>query len=98
MTTLRESLQKYAQLIIHVGLNLQKGQPLIINNASTKGVPLHAAPLVREVTRAAYEAGSPYVEVLWNDEELIRLPRQVRPRWHIRRIFRLDDPGPAQRT
>ena len=79
MTTFDESLKKYAQLIVHVGLNLQKGQRLIINNASTRGVPLHVAPLVRAVTREAYQAGARYVDVIWNDEELIRTRIQYAP-------------------
>jgi aminopeptidase len=72
MSAFNDSLRKYAKLALRVGLNLQKGQRLIITNASTRGVPLHAAALVREIVREAYEAGSPYVDVIWNDEELIR--------------------------
>jgi len=106
MTNLQESLKKYAHLIVHVGLNLQKGQPLIINNASTKGVPLHAAPLVREVTRAAYEAGSPYVEVLWSDEELLRLRAELAPEgtfdqysdWQIDALLSAIERGAAMLT
>jgi aminopeptidase len=79
MTAFDESLKKYAQLIVHVGLNLRKGQRLIINNASTRGVPLHAAPLVRAVAREAYQAGARYVDVIWNDEELIRTRVQDAP-------------------
>jgi aminopeptidase len=79
MTSFDESLKKYAQLIVHVGLNLRKGQRLIINNASTRGVPLHAAPLVRAVAREAYQAGARYVDVIWNDEELIRTRVQYAP-------------------
>ncbi len=106
MTTFQDSLAKYAGLILRVGLNLQKGQPLIINNASTKGVPLHAAPLVREVTRLAYEMGSPHVEVLWNDEELIRLRAQYAPEgtlkeysdWQIAALMNVIDRGGAMLT
>lgn len=72
MTAFDDSLKKYARLALRTGLNLQKGQRLIINNASTRGVPLHAAPLVREIVREAYEMGAPYVDVIWNDEELLR--------------------------
>ena len=43
----QESLQKYAELIVRVGLNIHKGQRLLINNLTTRGVPLHVAPLVR---------------------------------------------------
>ncbi|HEY6071983.1 MAG TPA: aminopeptidase [Anaerolineales bacterium] len=106
MTAFQDSLKKYAKLIVHTGLNLQKGQPLIINNASTKGVPLHAAPLVREVTREAYESGAPYVEVLWNDEELIRLRAQYAPEgtfaeysdWQIQALTHNIEKGGAMLT
>jgi aminopeptidase len=106
MNSLSESLKKYAQLIIRVGLNLQKGQPLIINNASTRGVPLHAAPLVRAVTEEAYKAGSPYVDVIWNDEELIHIRAQHAPAgtfgeysdWHVDALLKVAERGGAMLT
>ena len=77
MTNKHEKLlQKYAEVIVKVGLNLQKGQRLIITNSRVRGVPLVAAPLVREVTRAAYQAGARYVDVIWGDEELLRIRLQ----------------------
>src|SRR5574340_1790450 len=106
MTSLTESLKKYAQLIIRVGLNLQKGQPLIINNASTRGVPLHAAPLVRAVAEEAYKAGSPYVDVIWNDEQLIHIRAQHAPAgtfgeysdWHVDALMKVAERGGAMLT
>jgi aminopeptidase len=76
----KESLQKYADLVVNVGLNLRAGQRLLINNLSTRGVPLHVAPLVREVAKAAYKAGVRYVDVLWGDEELLKTRVQMAPR------------------
>jgi aminopeptidase len=76
----QESLQKYAELMVRVGLNLREGQRLLINNLSTRGVPLHVAPLVREVTKSAYKAGARYVDVLWGDEELLKMRVQMAPR------------------
>ncbi len=64
----QESLKKYADLVINVGLNLQKGQRFLINNPSTRGVQLHAAPLVRELVSSAYRAGAEHVEIIWGDE------------------------------
>ena len=49
----QESLQKYAELIVRVGLNLQEGQRLHINNLTTRGVLLHVAPLVINSARWA---------------------------------------------
>jgi len=75
----QESLQKYAELIVRVGLNLQEGQRLLINNLTTRGVLLHVAPLVREVAKAAYKAGARYVDVIWSDEELLKTRVQMAP-------------------
>ena len=77
---LKNYLQKYAELIVRVGLNLREGQRLLINNLTTRGVPLHVAPLVREVAKAAYKAGARYVDVLWGDEELLKTRVQMAPR------------------
>ena len=108
MTTKKhqEMLKKYAELIVKVGLNLRAGQRLIINNGSTRGVPLHAAPIVREVARAAYEAGARYVDVIWNDEALLRTRAQLAPRdsfkeyskWHIKGLMDMVDNGDAMLT
>jgi aminopeptidase len=76
----QESLKKYAELIVRVGLNLRAGQRLLINNLTTRGVLLHTAPLVREVAKAAYKAGARYVDVLWGDEELLKMRAQMAPR------------------
>jgi aminopeptidase len=61
----------YADLIVHVALNLRKGQRLlIIGPLAYGGVSLEAAPLVRRVTESAYRAGALSVEAVWGDEEL----------------------------
>jgi len=72
-------LQKYAEAIVKVGLNLRKGQRLIIANAASRGVPPAGRALVLEVTKAAYAAGAKYVEVIWGDEELHRIRLQNAP-------------------
>lgn len=61
-------IDKYAELIVKVGLNIQKGQRLSINGKTfSRGVPINAAPLVRAVARHAYQAGASLVDVLWDD-------------------------------
>ena len=77
--THQEMLKKYAEVIVKVGLNIRKGQRLVITNSRIRGVPLQAAPLVREVVRVAYEAGARYVDVIWGDEELLRSRLQNAP-------------------
>lgn len=102
----QQLLQKYAEVIVRVGLNLRPGQRLIIHNARTRGVVLAAAPLVREVVRAAYEAGARYVDVIWNDEELLRLRLQQAPRetlseypkWQIAALMEMIGHGDALLT
>ncbi len=70
------NLLKYADLAVHVGLNLQPNQRLFLGY----NTPLEAAPLVRAITASAYQAGARYVEVLWRDEELLRLQFKYGPR------------------
>ncbi|WP_417006671.1 aminopeptidase [Aquibacillus salsiterrae] len=54
-------LEKYAQLAIKTGVNLQKGQGLILNT------PVEAAEFARLVVKEAYAAGAKNVHVEWND-------------------------------
>ena len=56
-------LDKYANLIVETGINIQKGQRLIIN------APLDAKDLVERLTFHAYERGSKAVNILWNHEK-----------------------------
>jgi aminopeptidase len=79
-TTHQEMLQKYAEAIVKVGLNVRAGQRLIITLLATRGVPHQFAPLVREVAKAAYGVGAKYVEVIWGDEEMLRLRAQYAPK------------------
>ncbi|TDM14002.1 aminopeptidase [Macrococcus bovicus] len=51
-----EKLKKYAELVVKVGLNVQKGQKVAISS------DIDAIDFVRAVTKAAYEAGA--VEVI----------------------------------
>ena len=68
-------LEKYAEVIVKIGLGLQPGQRLIIGVPmfGVDGTPLEAHSLVRKVSRAAYQAGARYVGVNWDDEELQRI-------------------------
>ena len=61
--TFSQALQKYADVTIRIGLNLQLGQRLLIR----AGIFDYA--LVRLITASAYQAGARYVEVIWDDEE-----------------------------
>jgi len=75
------TLRNYADLTVAVGLNLQPDQRLlIIGPVANGGVSLEAAPLVREVTAAAYRRGARLVETLWGDEGLLAARLQYAPR------------------
>lgn len=55
-------LKKYAALVIRVGVNLQKGQPLVIH------APITCADFVHTLSSEAYDVGAYDVAVNWNDE------------------------------
>lgn len=57
-------LDRLAELAVKVGVNLQKGQDLVIT------APVEALPLVRLIAKHAYKNGSGVVTPFFNDEEL----------------------------
>ena len=59
-------LQEYAKLLIEVGLNVQKGQTLIISS------PVECASFARLCADAAYDAGCREVIMNWSDDYLSR--------------------------
>jgi len=67
-----KNLEKYAEVIVKVGLNIQPGQRLLIGMPfyAILGTPIELAPLVRLVVTHAYKAGARLVEVMWNDEQM----------------------------
>lgn len=56
--------EKYANLALETGVNLQAGQGLIIN------APIEAAAFVRVLVAKAYEKGAKNVHIEWNDDEI----------------------------
>ena len=55
-------LWQYARLVVEVGINVQKGQPVMIN------CPVDCAEFGRMLTAAAFEAGAKDVHVNWRDD------------------------------
>jgi aminopeptidase len=96
-------LRKYAEAVVKVGLNLRAGQRLIITNAVARGVPMAARPFVHEVAKAAYAAGARLVDVIWGDEEMLRIRLQNAPadsfseypKWHVSGIMDMIRNGDA---
>ena len=56
-------LNEYARLIVRVGVNLQKGQPAVIN------APIECADFARRIAREAFEAGAKDAVIQWGDEK-----------------------------
>jgi len=64
VATFEEKLDRYAEIAVKIGVNIQKGQELVIS------APISAADFVRRVTKKAYLAGAKQVHFRWNDDEL----------------------------
>ncbi len=62
-----EMLQKYAELAVRAGANVQKGQLLVLS------APVDCAEFVHLCVEEAYKAGAGEVEVMWGDEQVSRL-------------------------
>lgn len=75
-----QALQKYADVTVRVGLNLRAGQKLFI----LAGISDY--PLVRAITKSAYQAGARYVDVLWEDEEITHLHLNNSPKEALEEI------------
>lgn len=59
---MKKCLDKYAELLIKKGVNLQQGQPLMIN------APVTSYELIRAISKKAYEAGASEVYINWKDD------------------------------
>jgi aminopeptidase len=73
MTTMETNLEKYAELLIKVGVNIQPGQVLRIES------PLECADLTRKLVQKAYQAGAKYVQVHYEDEAVTRVRYEYAP-------------------
>jgi aminopeptidase len=99
-------LEKYAELAVKVGLNLQPGQRLVLQHLRNGGVPIQIAPFVRKIVAAAYQAGSPLVDVQWRDDELALIRLKHAPRdsfkefsaWRAQGILDVVENGGAMFT
>ena len=67
-------LDTYAKLAVHTGLNLQRGQQLVIT------APLDGVPLVRRITEHAYLAGASLVTAVYADDVTTLARYQHAPR------------------
>ena len=60
-------LKKYAELVVKIGVNIQKNQTLVVSS------PIECADFVREISEEAYKCGARDVEVRWKDDKLSRI-------------------------
>lgn len=65
MKDFKEMFKEYAHLAVKVGINIQKGQTLVIN------APIECVGFVRMLAEYAYNEGAKNVYIEWSDEELI---------------------------
>jgi aminopeptidase len=73
MAAVDERLERYAELAVRVGANVQEGQIVFLN------LILEHAPLARAMTRAAYRAGARYVDVRYNDNHVRKAMIELGP-------------------
>lgn len=66
----QNTLEKYADLVLQNGVNIQKDQALVIN------APIEGADFTRIMVRKAYELGAKDVHVNWADDALSLLKFQ----------------------
>ena len=75
-----EKLEKYAEIIVKIGANVQKGQKVWINCATD------ALPLVYKVTELAYKEGACDVNIKLRDDGLTRMHAQYKSKEEYSRI------------
>ena len=67
LKALSPQIEKYAELIVRKGVNVKKGQEVVIQ------APVETRDFACLVARKSYEAGAGNVTVIWGDDELSRL-------------------------
>lgn len=90
-------LDRLGAIAVSVGVNLQRGQELIVNS------PVEAVPLVRAIATHAYRAGAADVIVNFSDQELSRIHLAEgaeasfdhAPRWRYDGLVRAMSEGAA---
>lgn len=90
-------LEKYAELVVKVGVNIQPGQVLLVQ------APLETVEFTRLVVAKAYEAGAKYVQVEWDDEVITKMRYEKAPddsfgyypKWQADMVEQLAEGGGA---
>ncbi|WP_058308769.1 aminopeptidase [Gracilibacillus massiliensis] len=90
-------LEKYAELALKTGVNLQKDQALVINSS------IEGADFTRIVAKKAYDLGAKNVHINWTDDELTLLKFQYAsegvltdiPEWQVAKHLDFAEDGAA---
>lgn len=93
----QELLKKYARLAVKTGVNIQKGQTLVVNS------PIECAKFTRLVCEVAYDEGAKEVIIHWNDEQsakikFLKAPEEVfetMPQWQVDSMVSYANEGAA---
>ncbi len=64
---MEELLNKYAELVVRTGVNIQQGQLLVLN------APIECSDFARRVAEAAFKTGARDVKINWTDEKFARI-------------------------
>lgn len=96
----RTRVQRYAELVVQVGLNVQPGQPVLVR------ADLDHAEVARAVVEAAYVVGAASVTVEWTDAHVRRstlehAPMETltgTPGWRLQQLRELGEAGGAVLT
>lgn len=97
MSDFQKKLEKYAELAVKIGVNVQPGQNLIINTT------IDSAELVRLIVKQAYEAGARFVKINWSDDVVTRLRYDMaaeesfldEPKWYAGEMLEYVENGAA---
>ncbi|NOU97701.1 aminopeptidase [Paenibacillus sp. LMG 31456] len=97
MSEFQQLLSSYAELVVKIGVNIHKGQTLVVNGS------IDAAELVRLIVKKAYEAGAYLVKVNWTDDTVSRLRYDLaadesfleEPKWYAGEMLELVEKGAA---
>ncbi|MFM9279656.1 aminopeptidase [Paenibacillus jiagnxiensis] len=93
-------LEQYAELVVKVGVNVQPGQVLMVTS------PLETVEFTRLIVKKAYEAGAKYVQVDFEDEQIVRSRYEYAddstldyfPAWKAKMLEKFAEEGGATLT
>ncbi|MFX0008212.1 MAG: aminopeptidase [Promethearchaeota archaeon] len=75
-----ENLEKYAEVILKIGVNLQKKQWLLITQSTLGTSLLDLATFIEILVKKAYQLGARFVDVIWNNPQIHLIRLKYAPR------------------